>query len=173
MTAACRHSLRAAGPALVAGLVLAGCRGGEEAALREGLARWFALGDTVSFESRYGCMAGVFRLTDMQVKAPLRVTDSAAAAAVALERRGATALDVPGQAPDAAIVALANTERDTGMAVRRAALEGRACMDDRAESAFRYALENPGAVLAYDAVARRVMLLDPATGLLVVVQGSR
>ena len=58
----------------------------------------------------------------------------------ALSQRGAVALDNPEQAPDAALVELMNTDRPTGMVMRRAALEGRLCMNDETESAFRYAL---------------------------------
>lgn len=158
--------------ALMVVSVLTGCWREDEAELRLRLERWFSIGETVAFHANSECVAATFKLVQMQVKSPLAVTNATPQALRALSQRGAVALDNPEQAPDAALVELMNTDRSTGMVMRRAALEGRLCMNDETESAFRYALDNPRTVLAFDAESATLMLLDPHTGLLVVTQGA-
>lgn len=155
------------------GLALtAACARESEAALRDRLDQWFAIGDTVAFEARGDCLAAVFRLTSADVKAPMPVVSDPMGMLVQIKRGGRAALDSNRQSPDAGLVDLANAERATGMAMRRAALEGRACMDPVAESAFRAAIEGPRSVLAYDRENGAVMMMDPVTGLLVVAMGA-
>ena len=157
----------------LAGLVLtAACARDSEAGLRERLEQWFAVGDTVTFEARGDCLAAVFRLNSADVKAQMPVVSDPHDMLVQLKRGGRAALDSSSQSPDEGMVALANSERATGMAMRRAALEGRACMDAVAESAFRAAIEGPRSLLAYDRENGAVMMLDPVTGLLVVAMGA-
>ncbi|MGM0741301.1 MAG: hypothetical protein ACQEVT_06990 [Pseudomonadota bacterium] len=150
----------------------AACARESEAALRDRLDQWFAIGDTLAFEARGDCVAAVFRLISADVKAPMPVVSDPMGMLVQLKRGGRAALDSSRQSPDAGLVALANAERATGMAMRRAALEGRTCMDAVAQSAFRAAIEGPRSVLAYDGENGTVMMLDPVTGLLVVAMGA-
>ena len=152
--------------------VASGCAREDEGVLRARLDRWFSIGDTVAFHASSDCVAAAFRLVQMQVKSPLPVVSAASDALRTLSRRGIVALDDPAQAPDAALVELVNVDRPTGMGMRRAALEGRMCMNDEVESAFRYALDNPRAVLAFEAETGTLMLMDPRTGLLVVARGA-
>ncbi|WP_299848524.1 hypothetical protein [uncultured Roseovarius sp.] len=158
--------------ALMAVAVLSGCWREDEADLRGRLDRWFSIGETVAFHANSDCVAAAFRLVQMQVKSPLSVASAAPQALRTLSRHGAVALDNPRQAPDAALVEVMNTDRSTGMMMRRAALEGRLCMNNETESAFRYALDNPRTVLAFDTESATLMLLDPHTGLLVVARGA-
>jgi hypothetical protein len=67
---------------------------------------------------------------------------------------------------------MANHDRPTGMAMRRAGLEARACMDGQAESAFRHALEDRRTVLAWDSARGALVMLMPAEGLLIVAMGG-
>lgn len=160
---------------VLAGLVLtalAGCWREDEGALRNRMERWFAIGETVAFHATGDCVAAVFRLVQMEVKAPLSVVSAAPEVPGMLSRRGAVALHDPTLAPDVALAEIVNTDRPTGMNMRRAALEGRMCMNAHTESAFRYALDNPRTVLAYDADPSTIMLMDPHTGLLVVAMGA-
>ncbi len=151
---------------------LSACWREDEAALRDRMERWFSIGETVAFHTTRQCSAAVFRLVQMEVKAPLAVVSATPDVPRALARRGAVALDAPGIAPDAALVEIANSDRATGMNMRRAALEGRLCMNDHTESAFRYALDNPRTILAYTSEPSTIMLMDPHTGLLVVAMGA-
>ncbi len=137
------------------------------------LGAWFALGETVEFVTRTGCAAGVFRLTGSEIGAAMPVLREPSRAASVVEARGRMALDNPALTPDQAMIDIANLHRSLGMQMRRAGLDGRACMEERTESAFRHALENPAAVLAYDAGLGAVILMDPAHGLLVVTVGER
>ena len=152
--------------------LLAGCMREDETALRDRLDRWFALGETLHFKARKECVAASFRLVQWQFKAPIPVEQAAPQALRSLSRGGVVALDNTSLAPDAALLDFVNTDRTIGMGMRRAALEGRQCMDDDTVSAFRYALDSPRAVLAYDAENATLMLLDPHTGLLVVARGA-
>lgn len=152
--------------------VLTGCWREDESALRDRMERWFSIGETVAFHATRDCVAAVFRLVQMEVKSPLPVVSASPEVPGALSRRGAVALMDATLAPDAALVEIANMDRTTGMNMRRAALEGRMCMNEHTESAFRYALDNPRTVLVYDADPATIMLMDPHTGLLVVAMGA-
>lgn len=158
---------------LAALLALSACERADEAALRAALGAWASLGETVSFEARGGCVAGVFRLKDTQFGAAMPVLQDPAQASSVIGRRGRGALDDPALAPDIAMMRIANLDRSLGMRMRRAGLDGRACMSDMTESAFRHALTDPGSILAYDAGLGAVILVDPLHALLVVTIGAR
>ncbi len=153
--------------------LVAGCAREEEMVLRDRLENWFSIGETVSFNATRTCAAAAFKLVDLQVKSMVPLVDSTPQVLVALSQRGLVAINNPALAPDAALAELVNADRPTGMKMRRAALEGRMCMDQATESAFRYALDNPLSMLAYDDNTVSLMLLDPRTGLLVVAMGGQ
>ena len=140
--------------------------------MRDRMERWFHIGETVAFQATRDCVAGVFRLVQMEVKSPLSVVASTPDALWLLSRGGAAALNDPEVAPDVALLEIVNTDRTTGMTMRRAALEGRQCMDDHTESAFRYALDNPQSVLVFEPDPATFIVMDPGTGLLVVTMGA-
>ena len=150
----------------------AACGREDEAALRDRLSQWFSLGETVGFSATQDCAAGAFRLVDPSIKSQMPVASGVEAMLVQLDRAGHVALDDPAQSPDRGMVATVNAQRHTGMQMRRAALEARACMDDTITTAFRHALDEPRAVLAYDSDTGSVMILDPVTGLLIVAMGA-
>lgn len=151
---------------------LAACARDSEAAQRERLAGWVSLGQTLSFEARRGCAVGVYAVVTGAVKSALPLTASPPEMRRALDARGAAALALPGQGGDAALLAMINHDRATGMAMRRAALEARACMDAVAEGRFRAALERPGTVVGWDWQARALLLLRPEDGWLMLVSGE-
>ena len=160
---------------MLAGLalsVLAGCWREDEGALRDRMERWFSIGETVAFHASRDCVAAVFRLVQMEVKSSLSIVSATPEVPGALSRRGAVALRNSSLTPGAALAEITNADRATGMTMRRAALEGRMCMNEHTESAFRYALDNPRTILAYDADPSTIMLMDPHTGLLVVAMGA-
>ncbi len=145
----------------------------DETALRDRLEQWFSLGETVSFAATQECAAGAFRLVDPSIKSQMPVVSGVGAMLVQLDRVNRAALDDPAQSPDRGMVATVNAQRHTGMQMRRAALEARACMDDTVTTAFRHALDEGRATLAYDSDTGSLMILDPVTGLLVVAMGAR
>lgn len=160
--------------AAVSAAVTAGaCSRDDEAAMRARLSPWFGLGETLAFAARSDCAAAAFRLVHGGIGASMAVEASVPEMLRALPGRGAAAVDDPQLAPDTVMVEAANAERAIGMAMRRASLEARACMDDRVEGAFRQVLVNPRAILAYDPSERAVMLMDRDAGLLIVAMGAK
>ncbi len=153
-------------------MLIAACARIDEAQMRARLQHWFAMGETVVFRASSGCAAAVIRVTDSQIKSAMPEVQNVAHMLITLNRRGIAALNDPDQAPDQALVDLANAERATGMRMRKVALESRDCMDDRIQSAFNYALTDPHSVLAYDSGNEALMLMYPQAGVLVVVMGS-
>lgn len=162
--------LALAGAAL--GLV-AGCAREDEAGMRARLAQWFALGETVAFAARGDCAAGVFRLRGDAIGAALPVARSVAGMLRTLDRRGRAALDDRAQPPDAALVEIANADRATGTAMRRAALEARECMDADTRVGFHAGLTAQGAMLAHDRESGTVMVIDRDAGRIFALMGAR
>lgn len=171
MTRAVRHS-RLSAACLAALLTLVACAREDAAAQRDRLAQWFALGETLSFEARSDCAVGLYEVVTPDVKSALPVMGDVARMQRRIERHGAAALDLSGRRADAAMVAMANHARPTGMAMRRAGLEARACMDARSEGIFRNALDRRGGVMAWDAPSGTLVLMARGTGLLIAVQGA-
>lgn len=148
------------------------CARDAEAVQRGRLGAWFALGETVAFAATMHCAVGLYRVADGRIKAAMPVVGSAPEMARVLATRGIAAWVAPGLAPDAAMVAMANLDRPTGMAMRRAGLEARACMDATSESAFHHMLGQTGAILAWDVDTGALMLMDPGAGLVIVAMGA-
>lgn len=171
MTHAARHS-PAPVACLAALVVLAGCAREDAAAQRDRLAQWFALGETISFVARRDCAAGLYEVVTPEVKSALPLMPDVVQMQRRIEEQGAAALDMSGRGADAAMVAMANHARPTGMAMRRAGLEARACMDARSEGAFRHALDRPGGVMAWDADTRMLVLMARGADVLIAVQGA-
>ncbi len=152
--------------------VLAGCVREDEDALRTRLEQWFTLGDTQSFATGSDCAVGIYQLRGDTIGAAMPVAQSVPQMLRILPRKDVAALDDPEQAPDAALVEAVNSQRSTGMAMRRAALEARMCMDDLMEAEFRLALTTPSSVLAFDPGHDAIMLLNPVRGVLIVAIGA-
>lgn len=157
---------------LAACLGLASCGRMDEEAMRAYVGQWFQLDDTMGFAAMRTCTSAAFRLVDTQVGSSLPVTRSARQALGLLKKASPAALDRRDQAPDAGMVDLVNLDRELGYRMRRAALEGRGCMDEVTASAFGYALVNPRAMLAFDPQEAVVMLLDPDMRVLIVAMGE-
>jgi len=175
MFAACDHiSGRGLLPVLAmasAGMV-AGCGPEDESAMRERLGQYFSLRDTVAYEARRPCVAGVFHLADDRIKAPMPVAHGVGEMLALLAREDLALLKDRRHSPDAAFVTVMNAERARGMQMRRAGLEARACMDATIETTFRHALDGVGNMVAYDVKSGLLMLVDRDTRLLVVARGA-
>ncbi|WP_306155031.1 hypothetical protein [Roseovarius sp. MMSF_3281] len=176
MRAACGHITgRGLLPVLAmasAGMV-AGCGPEDEAAMRDRMGQYFSLRDTVTYDARRPCVAGVFRLADDRVKAAMPMAKGVKEMLGLLARRDLAVLNDPGQSPDAVFVEVMNTERSLGMQMRRAGLEARECMDAVTETAFRHALDGRGNMVGYDAASGLLMLLDRRNRLLVIARGAQ
>ncbi|MGI3210751.1 hypothetical protein ACROSR_06490 [Roseovarius tibetensis] len=157
---------------LAAFVILAGCAREDEAAQRARLAQWFSLGETISFTARRDCAVGLYEVVAPDVKSALPLMPDVVQMQRMIDAQGAAALDVTAQGADVAMVAMANHARPTGMAMRRAGLEARACMDKRSEGAFRHALDHPGGIMAWDADTGTLILMARDADVLVAVQGN-
>ncbi len=158
--------------ALTGVMALGSCDRTDETAMRAHLGQWFALGETMSFDAKWNCAAGAFRLVDTQVGSALPVVGNAPRAMQILLDRGAVALDQAGVAPNQTLIDMVNANRDMGTKMRRAGIDGLTCMDDLTESAFSYALGTPGGLLAFDSELGALILMDRTRALLVVSIGE-
>ena len=153
-------------------LALAGCKRTDEAEMRDTLGGWVPLGKTVSFKAAMGCAAGLFEVVSPRVASRMRVAGSVGEAAIILRSHDQVAIIAPRLTPDVALLRLIEADRPTGMRMRMAGLEGRACMDDAAEAAFAAAVVNRATVLLMDRETGILALLDPQKRLLVAVMGT-
>ena len=140
--------------------------------MRDRVAQFFPVGQTLSFEARIDCSAGAFRLVDDTIAAGVAVETSITDMIRKLEARGVVAVDDPALSPDDAMIRAANVARDRGMAMRRSLLEARSCMDDQLASEFGRLLSAPEAIFAYDSETPSVMIIDRINLVLVVARGS-
>ena len=92
-------------------LVLGACKRTDEAALREHLEQWFALGETLGFRAQQDCAAAAFTLVDERIASKLRVATNVPEALIALQKRGAVAVDDTRQSPDDALMQIVNASR--------------------------------------------------------------
>lgn len=172
MTCAPRHMPMLV-PFLAVIALVSACARDAEAAQRARLGAWFALGETVEFAATMHCAVGLYRVADGRIRAAMPMAGSAPEMARIVAARGRAAWIAAGLTPDTAMMAMANLDRPTGMAMRRAGLEARACMEATSESAFHHLLGQSGAVLAWEAETGALMLMDPQAGLLIVAMGDR
>jgi len=153
--------------------VVAGCGPEDEAAMRDRLGQYFSLRETVAYEARRVCLAGVFHVADDRIKAAMPVASGVGEMLGLLGRRNLALLNDPRQSPDALFVEVMNVERTQGMQMRRAGLEALDCMDAVTETAFRHALDGRGNLVGYDAKSGLLMLLDRRNRLLVIARGAK
>ncbi|SEL00796.1 hypothetical protein SAMN05421666_2814 [Roseovarius nanhaiticus] len=159
-------------PLWVGLLALAACERSSEAEMRSVLEGWAPIGETLSFEVQRGCAAGLFQLVDARISSSMPVVTSAPEAAIVLRRQGAVAIDDIRVTPQAAIEGLIGVDRASGMRMRMAGLEARACMDDEIRAAFAAALTAPRAVLMVGRDHGIVALMDAEAGVLVAAMGA-
>lgn len=152
--------------------VLASCDRYSESEMRDRVARFLPVTQTLSFKAKLDCSAGAFRLKDASIGAEVSVATGLIGMLTMLNRRSIVALDDPQVSPDRAMVDAANFDRATGMAMRRAILEARACMDDQLSTEFGRLLSTPGAVLAFDREKTSVMIIDHDNLVVVVARGA-
>ncbi|MEM6577491.1 MAG: hypothetical protein AAF678_03290 [Pseudomonadota bacterium] len=140
--------------------------------MRNRVAEFFSLGQTLAFKARIDCSAGAFRLIDGSIGAKVAMEPSIGGMINRLNGWSVVAVDDPALTPDEAMVEAANHARDQGMAMRRIVLEARACMDEDLTTEFGRLLAAPGAIFAYDRQTPSVMIIDHANRVLVVARGS-
>ncbi|MFD0857685.1 hypothetical protein [Roseovarius aquimarinus] len=156
----------------LAALTLAACKRSSEAEMREVLEGWAPIGETLAFSAGRDCAAGLFRLVDTRIASRMRVAADAREAAMVLRTQGAVAIDDIRLSPEAAIAALIEVDRASGMRMRLAGLEARPCMSAETSAAFAAALRAPRAVLMVGREAGMLALMDGDAGLVIAAMGA-
>ena len=153
-------------------LALAGCERHSEDEARALLSGWFDLGETLYFESRRSCTAGVFRVKSMDVKSRVPAFSTAEAVVMNGKQSGAFALKDTGKTADALFIDLMNADRPTGVAIQSAGLEARPCMDEKVRNAFFSALTADPSVVVFSRPDAAFAVLDPVRGIVVLTSGG-
>jgi hypothetical protein len=173
MTVWAAYPFRAASVAcLLAGaLTLGGCS--KEAALRDRLGAFFALGDTLYYQQELRCRAAVFRATDNAVGEALLVHADPYEAQAAYRQTGLGAVQNAAVPPrDLAEVMLLSGDGALGkQALAAAALVGD-CLDEATSRRIRLALQEKGNLLGYDAELGGAFLLDRSTRTVIFFAGE-
>lgn len=142
--------------------VLPACDLHGEVALRAGLEQYFALGDTLSFESRMTCTAAIFRAATNDVKPDMPMAAHPELAQALYGTHGKAAIQIYGRSPHELTDAmLASSDSRFGKQALAAAAQVMKCLTDGDSKDFRRALTRPSAVLAYDSELDGVIVLDP------------
>lgn len=173
MLAGAAYPVRAASVAcLLAGtLALSGCS--KEAALRDRLGAYFALGDTLYYEQKYSCQAAVFRARDNDPRPALALSDDSAKAQAAFRDSGLAAVANPRATPkDLADAMLMSDDGALGRQVLAAAALVGKCVDDDRAYLIKRALLGRGNLLGYDTQLGGAFLLDRETRVLIFFAGD-
>jgi len=153
-------------------LLVSGCMRHTEEDLRALLTRYFPLGETVYFESQVGCTAAMFKVQTDEIKSALQINRDAGSALFEYGRSGILMLADPEQNPNDGFLELMNADRPIGILMQEASILGKDCMDEATESGFFYAMQNPKATLVFMRGEGAMVLMDPATRLVIVASGG-
>ncbi len=161
-------------PILLAGGLLTACVRDREDRLRQDLAEWFFLSETVYFKSMARCTGAIITVTVGRPRPALEVQGNTGQAVQALLADGVAAIQVAEASP--AELTDRMLQDGTGAFGRQALAAvalAEACFDEPdAEDQIYAALTRPGATLAYDSRNRALMVLDPGRNRLFYVAGD-
>lgn len=153
-------------------LVLTACQRHSEAEARALLAGWVDLGETLFFESRRQCTAGVFRLRSADVKSRVPLFDSAEAVIATGRQERPFALAEADRTADQMFIDLMNADRPTGVAIQSASVEARPCMSAKARNSFYAALNAEHSVVIFSRPDMAYAVLDPMRGTVILTSGG-
>jgi hypothetical protein len=161
-------------PILLAGGLLAACDRDREARLRQDLAQWFFLSDTLYFKSMSRCTGAIITVTVGRPRPALAVQPNTDQAVRALLADGVAAV----QSADVSPAELTDRmlKEGTGAFGRQVlaagALAGECLDEEDVEDQIFAALTRPNAILAYDSGNSALMILDPARNRLFYLAGD-
>lgn len=156
---------------LLALLTITGCARHNQTDVQALLMRWFALGDTVYFSSKFRCTAAVYDLRSVQVKSALRIETEIQRGLMTLRRTGTMALRLEGESPNQVFLSVMNADRAVGVPVQVAAVLSRNCMDLETEGVFHTALINPASLFVWQQDEESLVVLDPDQKKVILASG--
>ncbi|AAV94402.1 hypothetical protein KQ247_14250 [Ruegeria pomeroyi] len=152
---------RASRPLAVLALIgLAACALDREAEVRAQLGGWMPLGDTLYFESKLECTAGVFATPADILQTKVRTVSTLRDGLAALSREAIVAFDLEGETPDQVSQAVMSADLPKGLGILASGLSARACMDEATKSAYLSALHSPAALLIFAPDNNALVILD-------------
>ncbi|MFT7594406.1 MAG: hypothetical protein ACI8R4_001727 [Paracoccaceae bacterium] len=150
-------------PIVVSALVgLAGCSLDKESAVRAQLGAWVKLGETLYFDSRFECTAGVFETGSDDVHLAAQTVSLVADGVRLIGQKRVVAFDVPGQSPTLVSEAIMSSDLPKGLGILNAGVGAKNCMDDEVQHAYLKVLTTPGGILIFDPAAKVMAILDRA-----------
>lgn len=147
-------------PAALALLGLAACALDREAEVRAQLGGWMPLGDTLYFESKLECTAGVFATQADFLQGKVRTVSTLHDGLAALGKEATVAFELEGMTPDQVSQAVMSADLPKGLGVLSSGLSARACMDEDTKSAYLGALKSPAALLVFAPENNALVILD-------------
>ncbi|MCE8509885.1 hypothetical protein KBY28_15650 [Ruegeria pomeroyi] len=156
-----RTYLRASHPLAALALIgLAACALDREAEVRAQLGGWMPLGDTLYFESKLECTAGLFATQADFLQNKVRTVSTLNDGLAALSKEAIVAFDLEGETPDQVSQAVMSADLPKGLGILASGLSARACMDEGTRSAYLSALHSPAALLIFAPDNNALVILD-------------
>lgn len=143
-------------------MLLLSCTQDSEAAVRARLGALVALGDTLHFDSRSTCTAGMFDAAGVTPKSPVRLVRSGREAWDLARRGQVIGFDIEGWSPSDISARLREVDREMGIGVVLAGVGARGCLTAEVETAYVAALKSLETLMIWDGEARTLVLLDRA-----------
>ena len=159
---------------LAAALALAGCARDDNGELWSRLNRWFDLGPTVYFESKFRCTVAIYRVETDEPRTSFPVQRDPQTAKQQFRIGRLAAVRMPGYSPhDIADALLLSGDGVFGREALAAAAQAGPCFQGTiAERALLRAMTRRGATLAYDRENEGMILLDPESMAVFYVAGD-
>lgn len=146
--------------AVLAGLVLAGCRLDREDSLRGELSAWLNLGPTLEFASRGTCTGAVFLLEDITIGEGISRATSVEVAVHYLRAGRAVALELFDASPTVVSEQIMAASLEQGLGILSNGVgPAQRCLSERAGWAFYLAITSEEAVMVYDPEGNAVTVL--------------
>lgn len=153
-------------------LWLAGCTLDEEQTVRDRLDTWLSLKETVYFESKSDCTAGLFRTAYPDIKSAAARVTSVGEGLTVLSTGQPVAFAVPDLSPAEVSEGITSVNLPEGVGVITSGLGGRKCMDETMIRRFAAALTAPDAIMIFDTTENALAILRPAQRLVFFTRGA-
>jgi hypothetical protein len=154
------HMTKLAGAIALA--TLAGCAMDTEAEVRDQVDAWVDIGETLHFDSGFGCTGGVFRMASGQVKSTAPHAVSIREGLSLLSQVGTASFQMDGLSPSDISGQINSMDISVGTGVLAAGLGARDCLEGPWKAAYKSALQTRGAVLIYSLKHKALVVIDRA-----------
>ncbi|WP_164727008.1 hypothetical protein [Shimia sediminis] len=164
------HAQMLAGALAAAGL--AGCAMDSEAAVRDELGQWVAIGATLHFDSRLSCTAARFETLSPHLLVGVRVASDLRDALQDISAGHSVAFAFANQSPTAVSEMVMSADLPDGLGLLSAGVGGKDCMDDAEQARYVAALNDTRVMMIYSPRTNAVTLLDPTRNEVFFVRGD-